>query len=149
MNEHIRLLSLAGRFLDAAKDLSTKGRQGLGFPVPHYLTGHAIELALKAHLADRGADEEALRKIRHNLKTALGRADATVNAVLTDEQRSASLEFNPYYSGKELEYTAWGQAGRMIRVPDVFYLLDAATNLVRHLDRAFRAVRAKGTGITP
>jgi hypothetical protein len=49
MAYHNRLLTLSRRFLKAANDLSHQGGQGWRYPVPHYLAGHALELALKAH----------------------------------------------------------------------------------------------------
>jgi len=146
MPEHIRILSLSKRFLDAAKDLSQQGRQGWGFPVPHYLAGHAIELALKAHLADSGSNDAALRKLGHDLEKAMARSDAKVLAVLAQDE-AAIRWLNPYYAGKELEYTVEGAAGRMISVPDVSFLLRAAQKLHDHLDRAFRGEhRAKSSG---
>lgn len=150
MTEHIRLLSMSRHFLNAANALASRGGESYHFPVPHYLAGHAIELALKAHLAHKGASENRLKKLGHDLEKVLRRTDASVRAVLTDEQVTAIKWLNQYYAAKELEYTAWGASGRMISIPRVSYLIEAATNLVNHLDSVFRAERrARGSGGKP
>jgi len=130
---------MSDRFHEAAKDLSKDGRQGWGFPVPHYLAGHAIELALKAHLVHRGADERSLKSLGHDLEAAMRASNANLIAILTPEEEAAIRWINPYYEGKELEYTAFGAAGRMISVPDVSLLNSATEKLLRHLRATFPA----------
>jgi hypothetical protein len=144
MNEHIRLASIAQRFLDAANALSQRPRQNLGFPVPHYLAAHALELALKSHLAHRRATEPELKRIGHNLKAALARSARQVQEVVGNEGAAAIRGINPYYSAKELEYSAWGGGGRLISVPEVHYLIGAAERLLQHLLPTYRSeLRAK------
>jgi len=130
MPEHIRFLSMSERFLNAAKALS---RPEHPFPVPHYLAGHALELALKAHLLHRGADEKTLRKVSHDLEAALGEADQAVRDALKPEQLAAIKWLNAFYSGKVLEYPEIGKAGRMITIPEIRPLLAAAENLSDYL----------------
>ena len=139
MPEDIRLLQLAKRFLAASRDLASQGGPGHRFPVPHYLAAHAVELALKAHLAHRGTTEAQLKRIKHDLEEALRLSDASVHAVLTSGQETAIEWINPFYKGKELEYTAWGASGRLLSVPDVSYLVGAAVALTHYLDTRFRA----------
>lgn len=139
MFEHVRMLTVAKRFLDAANSLSKQGGQLWGFPVPHYLAGHAIELALKAHLAHRGSDEASLKKLGHSLVKSLGKADTRIRATLTPEHIAAINGLDSYYAGKRLEYSAWGASGGLISIPDIAYLLQAGERLVEHLDGIFRA----------
>ena len=141
MAEHDRLLSLSGHFLQAANELEERSRDR--FPVPHYLAAHAIELALKAHLAHGGTSEKRLKKLGHDLEKVLARAHKTVRGVLTVEQVTAIEWINQYYAVKKLEYTAWGKSGRMISVPRASSLIQAAANIVGHLDGVFRAERRR------
>jgi hypothetical protein len=106
--------------------------------VPHYLAGHALELALKSHLVHRGANEQTLKNISHRLTTALKRSDASVSSLLQPEQVIAIKWLDAYYANKELEYPAWGGAGRHVRVPDLTYFVDATEAVYRHLNRIYR-----------
>jgi hypothetical protein len=143
MKDHIRYLNLSRQYIKAAVELSAQGGQGHRFPVPHYLAGHALELALKSHLVYRGADEKTLKNISHRLTTALERSDASVSQLLQHEQVVAIRWLDEYYARKELEYPAWGGAGGHVQVPDLTYFVDATKAVYRHLDRIYRAeVRA-------
>lgn len=112
--------------------------------MPHYLAGHALELALKSHLVHGGANEDALKRVGHSLTAALKRSSPEVRALLQPEQVVAIDWLSPFYSGKELEYPAWGASGRLVTVPDLTYLVDAVDDIYRHLDGIYCAeVRAK------
>ncbi len=137
MNEHIRFLQLSKRFLTAAADLAQQGGKGWRYPVPHYLAGHALELALKAHLAHNGATGESLKDLGHDLVATLARADDGVRALVSPQQVVAIRWLNPYYRGKELEYPP--KTTGVKSVPEASYIMRAAERIVNHLDPIFRA----------
>lgn len=137
MSEHIRLLQLSKRFLTAARDLSQQGGEGWRYPVPHYLAGHGLELALKAHLAHKGMTKRILKDLGHDLVAVLAQADVSVASLLTPQQVIAIGWFNPYYRGKELEYPA--QTTGLKSVPRASYFMEAAEKVMSHLDPIFRA----------
>jgi hypothetical protein len=144
MPMHVRLLSMSMTFRQGAKTVARREGQGevyldVDFPIPHYLAGHAIELALKAHLSHGGADEGDLIDLRHDLEKVMARADAIVLGVLGPEEIEAIRMLSPYYSGKRLEYPKEGTVGTMMTVPPVRYLLAAADKLIAHLDPIYRA----------
>ena len=123
-------------FSAAAEELSKEGGEGHRYPVPQYLAGHAIELALKAHLAHCGLDERARRKLDHDLVAAFERARPDVQERLDRSHIAAIEALNPYYSGKQLEYPAESDEWRT--APPFVLLHGAAECLIIYLDRVFR-----------
>jgi hypothetical protein len=115
-------------FLEAAQASPRPG--GQFSPVPYYLYGHALEVALKAFIMARGATLLALQRLSHDLERVLNRAlqDGLNSLVqVTDEEKAELAKENAYYSGKGFEYFGIEAAMRGYRgLPDLS-ALDALT----------------------
>jgi hypothetical protein len=130
-------LRYASQFLAAAR-ASRAADPDLGSHVPHYLTCHAIELALKAFLRVRQVPSQELKDVPgHDLKKILKRCDdrhLSELVVLSEEQRGAIIHANKYYKAKVLEYFSRVDALKgYVDLPDLSILDGAAQILLEGL----------------
>jgi len=121
------MISNVGReFLAAAQSLRSVNESP---SVPAYfLICQSIELSLKAYIRGCGGAREELVKIGHDLEKALNTAQAERLSqffAITSCQEEALRMINPYYAGKDLQYTAVGSKS----YPDVNILLELAGGL--------------------
>ena len=136
---HIAMLNYAKDFSKAASLIVNAGQVSKTRMSFTYLYGHALELALKSILAQRGVSEAKLRKeIGHDLEKALDRVLA--NAVPGEIPCSSELRrfvtiLNPQYKGKHLEYHP---GPGVMRLPGEG-MMKAVDDLISKLDREYRA----------
>ena len=109
-------------------------------PVPYYLTGRSIELALKAFLLMKGFSKKDVKNnFGHDLEKLLERAESEgLGGVvtLTPEHKTAIIVANDYYCSKGFEYFevlkgVKGYPG----LPDLKVLHGAASVLVDALEK--------------
>lgn len=99
----------ARRFLKAATILRT-GTDHIFTPT-YFAICQSIELSAKAFLRGSGYTEASLRKIGHNLVDCIAEAqkvDLDMYCKLSDEEGAAISQINPYYKGKDLQYSKSG-----------------------------------------
>jgi HEPN domain-containing protein len=105
-------LSWSGQYLAAAR----AAPPGQGFsPVPYFLHGLALELALKAFLLAKGVPRRALRSRRlgHDLRALLGKCEQQgmgQHLQITDSHRTHVSLLNDYYCPRDLEYVNLAKA---------------------------------------
>ncbi|MDQ6995999.1 MAG: hypothetical protein Q9M82_00880 [Mariprofundus sp.] len=105
------LWTYAKEYLDAAKIVASSSDRELAPTPAYYLVCHSIELILKAFLRGSGEELEDLKKIGHNLKRCLNKAEKkgiTEYFCFTGIQKQAVSLINDYYSQKEFEYISTG-----------------------------------------
>jgi len=115
--------NVAGEFLSAAQSL--RSVNGSPSKPLYFLICQSIELSLKAYIRGCGEAREQLIRIGHDLEKALKKAQSqNVSQFLkvTPGQERALKMINPYYAGKDLQYTEVG----FKRYPDVTILLGLA-----------------------
>lgn len=121
------MISNVGReFLAAAQSLRSVN-ESPSVPL-YFLICQSIELSLKAYIRGCGAAREQLIRIGHDLEKVLKTAQTEKLAqffAITSSQEEALKMINPYYAGKDLQYTEVGSKC----YPDVDILLELAEGL--------------------
>ena len=141
-SRHIGLLNHAKAFAEAA-NIIVKAHAPYErinkAPLPlYYLCGHAIELALKSVLRLHGDSDVSLKKISHNLVSALNKATSHPQKhCFSAELNQAVKMLNSYYSRKALEYY---DKPKLMTLPDARKLLEIVNALIENLDKEYRAL---------
>ena len=103
----------------------------------YYLCGHAIEVALKSVLKRNGRSDNHLKKIGHNLHSALGKVSLLSEAQLLPAGLDDCVTMlNPYYKDHHFRY--FTKTGVMT-LPDLEQLMKAVTELINALDGEYRS----------
>ena len=106
--------NVAGEFLAAAQSLHSANASP-SRPL-YFLICQSIEPSLKAYIRSCGAAREQLKKIGHDLEKALNRAQSEKLSQffsVTPDQEQAIRMINPYYAGKDLQYTEGKRKGKI------------------------------------
>jgi HEPN domain-containing protein len=120
----------AEQFLEAARILRSK--KGQTFAPLYFLTAQSIELSLKAYLRGAGWSDKHLRTLGHNLNKCLQAAiDNGVEEHVPLSQAHADIigMINPYYAGKDLQYSRAG----LKTYPDLDSLITVGEDLWKGL----------------
>ena len=124
----VGLARRAEEFAEAAEHLVTKEDLGPVSFVFLFLIGHALELAYKSVLRNRGATEEELKKIGHDLIKSRNKACARFPGELAELEEAGTNEvvamISPYYKAKAFEYHTSG----FYRIPDDVVQVAAITS---------------------
>ncbi len=98
--------------LIADEELGSESGYETYAPMPvNFLIGHAIELALKAYVLEKGATHDSLFKLGHDLEGCLENAEKLgFGSVLVvgDDDRAVLRVLNNLYSSKQFEYSVTG-----------------------------------------
>ena len=108
----VGLARRAEEFAEAAEHLVTKEDLGPVSFVFLFLVGHALELAYKSILLNRGATEDELKRIGHDLVKSRTKACACFPGELSELEEAGTDEvvdmISPYYKAKAFEYHITG-----------------------------------------
>lgn len=99
----------AQSFLEAAKILRSNTNHI--FTPTYFAICQSIELSVKAFLRGSGYTEPSLRRIGHDLVAGITQAQTAGledHCKLSDQDAFALTKINPYYKGKDLQYSKTG-----------------------------------------
>lgn len=120
----------AEQFLEAARIL--RSEKGPTFAPLYFLTAQSIELSLKGYLRGCGWSDKQLRQLSHDLNKCLQAAidnGVEKHVSLTQDDADTIGMINPYYEGKDLQYSRAG----LKRYPDLDSLIAVAEHIWKEL----------------
>lgn len=108
----------------------------------HMLCGFATELFLKSYLSHKGADDNTLRKLGHDLDKLLNSAK---NKGLNSSDAIALVEYlNEHHKGLGFRYM---KTAATYRTPDLVALFNAFSSLKNAIDAAVGASASHGRSV--